>query len=431
MGSQDIIQAGGFLLEAIMYFTLFEAFLRRKISVKRSQLILGVIGLTILIDLFHYVFQYSMANLAVIAFFSLIIMSIFYQGSIGKKIMVIVLAILISVLTEGLVCFSIASFFNISVTQAAEVTGYWVIGILVSKLLGIACCNAIRIKLTVKNLEIGYAFWLMFFLLFGSALFSIFLIGKMAYALGDTRDYIMLELICTLGLFSGAFYGVFLYERLVRQSEAIREQEQYDLLVKTQERYFNDMLIKQEDILKFRHDIINQLIAIKGFFMQRDYKAGEDFVETLTQDVSDVNFGCNTGNLALDAIISTKKAVAERKGCHFELDVNISPSFAIEPVDTCVIFGNALDNAIEACERLPDGQREIALSLVQRKNAIYCAVSNTTAPDINEKLITSKPDAENHGFGLINIEDALKKYDSEPEFSIENGRFCLSFMIFI
>lgn len=63
----------------------------------------------------------------------------------------------------------------------------------------------------------------------------------------------------------------------------------------------------------------------------------------------------DTGNPALDAIISAKQAVVAQKGIAFHYQLQIPKQLPIAPEDICVIFGNALDNAIEACEHVTQG----------------------------------------------------------------------------
>ena len=96
-----------------------------------------------------------------------------------------------------------------------------------------------------------------------------------------------------------------------------------------------------------------------------------------------------------------------------------------------MIFGNALDNAIEGCARVHDRPQRITLTLVQVKNHILCEITNTAARQATSTETTSKKDTLNHGFGLTNLKDSLAKYGSSPEIVWENGIFSLSFTLYI
>ena len=151
---------------------------------------------------------------------------------------------------------------------------------------------------------------------------------------------------------------------------------------------------------------------------------------SLLQNLQTPSARIKTGNSALDAILSTKKALAESKGITVNMDVQISNRLPLEPVDVCVIFGNALDNAIEACDRLTEGEKRIQLMLVQREGKLLCHLINTALGDNLNVHITSKLDKENHGFGFVNLKEALEKYGSEPVINYKDGRFSLKFIVY-
>ena len=100
-------------------------------------------------------------------------------------------------------------------------------------------------------------------------------------------------------------------------------------------------------------------------------------------------------------------------------------------MDLCVIFGNALDNAIEACECLENQLRVIDFTLVQQESALFCKIVNTAVPKADIGFTTRKTDTENHGFGLENIKTVLDKYDAVPIIEQNNGRFIFSFVIYL
>ena len=132
----------------------------------------------------------------------------------------------------------------------------------------------------------------------------------------------------------------------------------------------------------------------------------------------------------MDAILSTKKALAESKGITVDMEVQISNRLPLEPVDVCVIFGNALDNAIEACDRITEGEKKISLVLVQREGKLLCRITNTALSGITNVYSTSKKDKENHGFGLVNLRESLEKYDCEPVMDYNDGFFSMKFIVY-
>lgn len=87
----------------------------------------------------------------------------------------------------------------------------------------------------------------------------------------------------------------------------------------------------------------------------------------------------DTGNTALDAVIGTKKAIAEGKNIVFNTKIQIPESLRADAVDLCVIFGNALDNAIEAAEKMPEGERKISLTIICQDERLFCRITKFVA----------------------------------------------------
>ena len=180
-----------------------------------------------------------------------------------------------------------------------------------------------------------------------------------------------------------------------------------------------------------RHDMNSHLIALKSFFDARDFEGGSRYIENLDDQFQQAALSVNTGNNALDAIISAKKSLAESKGIAFHTKMKIQENLPIAPEDCSIIFGNALDNAIEACECLPaDAEKWIELVLQQDATTILGRITNTAPPKKADFLETSKKDKSNHGFGLKNMQKALDKYQATVTRTHEGDRFVFSFFIF-
>ena len=91
----------------------------------------------------------------------------------------------------------------------------------------------------------------------------------------------------------------------------------------------------------------------------------------------------------------------------------------IHVIDLCTIFGNALDNAIEAAALVEDAERRMVhMSVSRKKNFLMITLRNTT-----------KADAFSHGYGIKSIRQAVSKYGGTAEFGIRDGFFTLQIMI--
>ena len=414
-------------LEASMYFLLFEAFLERRQRWAFWQILIGVISLACLIGFCNRYLDVSFANLFGMTIVSLLAAMVFYNGVFSKKLMAAALCIVISGIFEGIVIYLIALFADVDVLKVIQEPFFWSVGMLCSKAAGLAICNIIRVKSRVRQIRVKKIYWLLFFFLFASVTYASFLIMEFDRRLG-VRDYDGIAFLAILGLFFSTFFALYLYERMAVQGEALRFREQYAQQLKYQVRHLDDLLARQAELRRVKHDMANQLLALRGYLSAGDVTGGQAYVATLLESLDAISPSIHTGNTALDAILSTKKALAESRGIAFHLDVQVPEQLVLAPIDQCIIFGNALDNALEACARASDSDPVIALTLRQKGAKLLCKIANT-APPVTD-LTTHKADKDAHGFGLRNITDTLAKYGSEPIIEQNNGQFILKFVIF-
>ena len=104
----------------------------------------------------------------------------------------------------------------------------------------------------------------------------------------------------------------------------------------------------------------------------------------------------------------------------------------LETVDLCTIFGNALDNAIESCEKIADWkQREIRLKVCRMQGFLAIYVENPYVQEPRregERLLSTKRDQENHGYGLQGIREAVRRYGGEMDTEMKDGFFTLTLL---
>lgn len=418
------------ILEASTFFLLFEAFLARRKKWALWQILVGVFCLALMITLCNNLFYRSLANLIGMTAASAITARFLYNGPFSKIIMAAILGIAISISSENIVAYVIALFTGMGAPQALSHAFYWNLGMLGSKAFALAICNIIRVKSRAQQIIVKKYYWVLFFFLFSTITYVSFLIIEFDRMLGE-RVSDKGTFVAVIGLMFSAFFALYLYERLAVQSEALREQEQYEQHLKSQLKHLDELLIKQKALRGFKHDVSNQLVALKGYFASGNAVGGMRHVDSLLQRVSDIEAVIDTGNIALDAVLSNKQTIAEHKGIVFEHHICIAENLAVDPVDLCVIFGNALDNAIEACERLETADKRIVLDLRQEDSTLFCQLVNTAPPSDAGSLATSKPDKDNHGFGFANLTASLEKYGGAPLVVWEKGWFTLSFMLFM
>ena len=204
--------------------------------------------------------------------------------------------------------------------------------------------------------------------------------------------------------------------------------------------YINQYKQNQNEIRAFRHDIINNLSMLSVLHKEKNHEAVQEYIDTLLGNVKSMSPKFITGDEMLDCIVGMKATKMEEEGIDFSLEGVLDGGLGMKPVDVCSIFANALDNAIEACEKIPkDLDRWIKLSVKRTDKFFLIKLKNTM--DMEEKThilpklfvdgeqITTKKDKAHHGFGVHNMKATILRYEGIEKVDIEDGVFTLSIVI--
>ena len=182
---------------------------------------------------------------------------------------------------------------------------------------------------------------------------------------------------------------------------------------------------------RVRHDFKNHVIALQGFLEKSEYEKMKDYFQQMMK-AADIEKGEEvTGNIAIDALLNHKRKLAEEKNISWECDMKMIPECPVDTYDLCVLLGNALDNAIEACERIPDKETRFLMMYAKTvKKCFLLEVRNSAdTHDIQELEYSRKRNSEEHGFGFLNIRDVVNQYHGTMNVEIKENVFSLSILL--
>ena len=232
----------------------------------------------------------------------------------------------------------------------------------------------------------------------------------------------------SLTIFILIFLIVFLYSK---NTMFLREQEQKDKMqiaqLQQQFAYYQEKLKDEEKVRSVYHDMKNHLLVL-----QRQINSPEtaEMVEKLQSQVAMYGDYEHTGNDILDIILKEKSETAREKHIALSVTADLNGVDFIEPLDVSTIFGNGLDNAIEASEKLPEEQRAILVKAGRVQNFFSVLIENSCLQNREyTKQRTTKNDDFLHGFGISNMRKAAEKYDGQLTIKCENEKFTLKILI--
>ena len=198
-------------------------------------------------------------------------------------------------------------------------------------------------------------------------------------------------------------------------------------ILKQQFKYYKERAREEERIRSIYHDMKNHLLILQA--EQNDTKGRKDMIQSLQEQLADYDNYIHTGNSVLDIIIRDKSREAQENNIDFSAAISYQDSNFIDPLDISTIYGNALDNAIEACAELPPEERLITVKTNRIHDMLSIIIENTMGHESANDLKTTKSDIFLHGFGLSNIKMAVEKYQGEYVTKQRNGIFTLTIII--
>ncbi len=174
----------------------------------------------------------------------------------------------------------------------------------------------------------------------------------------------------------------------------------------------------------WRHDYHSHLQTIKAYLALNQFDEVQQYLSDLEKDLSRVDSYVKSGNLMADAILNSKISIAESRNINVICKAELPEEIVIADIDMCVILGNLLDNAIEACLKIEEGKRFIRIYIAMMKNQLYISIQNSAKEelDFNERNYISTKRGE-HGLGMKRVKILIDKYNGYLNLQNEPGIF--------
>ncbi len=210
----------------------------------------------------------------------------------------------------------------------------------------------------------------------------------------------------------------------------------YHLVDKRIAQFQSDLISKQtveiqnmyRQMQEWRHDYRNHIQNMKNR-IDGDQGELEQYLDELADDLTQTDTSIQTGNVMADAVLNSKLSVAEQKSIQLNVKAHIPKGIEMTDVEMCSVLGNLLDNAIEACEKLPCDKRFLRVYIDKFKGQFYLSVQNSSPSIQRDKGIFRTTKAGTHGFGLFRIDRIAKKYGGYVNRQYEEGVFATELLL--
>lgn len=174
------------------------------------------------------------------------------------------------------------------------------------------------------------------------------------------------------------------------------------------------------------HDMKHQINVLAN--MENDEKRRGILAE-MENDIAIYDAVVRTGNELLDTVLTEKKLICHSKDINMSCIADGEQLRFMNEIDLYTLLGNALDNAIEANEKIVDtSKRWISVQIQNKKGIVLLEILNPYVGSVKMKNglpITSKKDNLNHGFGTQSIKSIVDKYNGQMMIKTENDKYLL------
>lgn len=217
--------------------------------------------------------------------------------------------------------------------------------------------------------------------------------------------------------------SLYLLRKIIRQSDEIMTTNLKLQQIEMEHKQNQDMAIVVEDLRALRHDMNNHMGILQGLLSARAYDEANDYLATITKELTVANSFTFTENKVLSVLLNNKSSKARQLNITLDTEI-LTSTTPFSDRDLCAVIGNILENAIEASSN--HNKPYIYFSMHTQKNGadkqllIQCDNTYSVAPIFeNGNLITTKEDKAYHGIGTKTIRSIVESYNGTVEFTAD------------
>lgn len=234
-----------------------------------------------------------------------------------------------------------------------------------------------------------------------------------------------LMLLCVSCIWLMCLIMYFVVQQMSKDNQTKLEYE----LMKEKEKYSKESMeiIKRsnEELREFKHDLKNYLLPLQEAMETMPQSEMAKVWEKINQKIEDVQTLIQTGNSYVDSMINTKITLARSEKVDVKCTI-LSKMEGIDDLEFCSVFGNLMDNAIEA-ERKVIKKKEIIIFVEEKMGYLRLEIQNKIEKSVlneNSSLNTTKKDTSSHGIGHKSIKRTMQKVGGALKYYETGDLFC-------
>lgn len=225
----------------------------------------------------------------------------------------------------------------------------------------------------------------------------------------------------------------FLFDRM---ASLYQEKKERGLIEQQNQYYENQLRIinkTQETSNILRHDMKNHLLALYSDIKNGNISEAQKYISDIVDVYETATEIIHTGYPAIDSLVNFKLQIAKQNGIRVNVDVSLPSDLNLSSFDLTVILGNLMDNALQAVSLVAENGF-IDFAIHYSKGMLLIKVSNpfkTAIKTEKGKIVTSKLDKKNHGYGLKSVNEAVAKYKGTIKIETDENIFTITVVLYV
>ncbi len=346
------------------------------------------------------------------------------KANLLRRVLECEVLLVVMTIFEGLAALIIDFMLNILDINIVNMTMRECIEIMFSKILIIFAYYMIANRFFIKNISVNKTLYAINFIVFVYSFFNMLIIAE-AFQQGETNLYLIINMGCII------LAVLFLLHFIKIANEKNILEYEYKMLEKQtdiQYKYYLEQEKKYNKTVQILHDVNKHITTIEQLYANGNIENANEYTRKIVETLKPLIPTRYIGNPILDILLTDKKILANEKIIDFDIKIdNIDINF-VDSVDLITIFGNLLDNAIEACEYI-DTQRKIILELEQHREMLVIRIKNTYKDIKWKNGVPISEKGKERGIGLNNVKRCIEKYDGTINFKEKDNYFVVDIFL--
>lgn len=230
-----------------------------------------------------------------------------------------------------------------------------------------------------------------------------------------------------IGLFAGLFVFAAAIWWLSRNVNLIINKERYEAefarrIVSTGREHYQKMDEMYDKLRVLRHDYKYHLNATRKMLGAGDTAGADHYLTVVEEKLSGYELQNFCSNHVINALVADYAERCQKLDIRFDVSLNMPEALGIPDYDLCIILGNLLENAVNACEKLERG-RMIKLETQSIRNQLLFMVKNSFDGEIRHSDGIPLSEKTNGGFGLRSVKEVIAGHNGDITFEWDGNSF--------